>query len=134
MRVNASSPRGGALAVKERRDDSQAQLRRISTLFAQAESEDGPAPQPGYVPDGTRGGSARARGPVLQIPRLSFVALAFATQRLALDIRSGAMRLRESAAALALCVAVAGGASTLSRPSMGAPPPPGTLGELTLEL
>ena len=60
----------------------------IDSIPRKRESEDGQAPQPGHVPDATRGGSARARGPVLQIPRLSLAAPAYATQRLALDIQS----------------------------------------------
>jgi dienelactone hydrolase len=44
------------------------------------------------------------------------------------------MRLRESAAALALCVAVAGCASTLSGPSMATTTPNGTLEQIPIEL
>src|SRR5690242_17809753 len=48
------------------RHDPQTQIRRVPTLFAQAGSENGPAPQSRHVLDTRRGGEARARSAILQ--------------------------------------------------------------------
>src|SRR5437762_9953049 len=111
--------------MKDRRDDSQAELRRIPTLFAQAESEDGQAPQSRNVPDAPRGGGPRARGPVLQISRLTV-----------LDVQSVVMTGRRVTAGigLALCVALPGCAPTLSGATMTTTTPNGTSEQIPVEL
>src|SRR2546429_423993 len=79
--------------MKDSRDDPQAELRRIPTLFAQAESEDGQAPRSRNVPDAPRGGGPRARGPVLQISRLTV-----------LDVQSVVMTGRRVTAGIGLAL------------------------------
>src|SRR5262249_25280928 len=109
-------PSLGRVEVDGGAHDPQAELRRLSPLFAQEEPEDGQAAQPRHVPDATRGRSARARGAVLQVARLTSVAM---------------MRRRVAAAlALVLCVAVAGCASSGSAPSITTTTPNGTFEQI----
>src|SRR5262245_26885585 len=64
VRTRAASPR---VAVAPSHDP-QAQVGRLSPLFAQAEPEDRPAPQSRHLQDTGGGREARARRAVLQAP------------------------------------------------------------------
>src|SRR5262249_55739970 len=72
-RCSSSSGAGMWLArafAEERRDDSQAEVGRVSLVLEEEESEDGQAKEPGHVRDAGGSRETRARRAVLQTPRL----------------------------------------------------------------